>query len=129
MRIRPGQLVAVLAAILVVAPLVAGCGSGSGSGSSSGSGQAIAAVSAACTQVADALADGPDPDADPVGYAEAQIRPLREIATADQALHTALAGLASAYAQVYGTHNSAPARAAVTTASREVDAICPGAAA
>ncbi len=34
-----------------------------------------------CKQVEAVLSDGPDPEADPVGYAQAQILPLREIHT------------------------------------------------
>ena len=40
----------------------------------------------ACEQVGDVLADGPDPDADPVGHAEAQILPLRQIHIPDATL-------------------------------------------
>jgi hypothetical protein len=98
---------------------VAGCGSSS---SSSGS-----AVSATCTQISAVLADGPDPDADPVGYAQAQILPLRALQTSDAALHTAIDNLAAAYQRVVTSNNSAAANKAVTAASAQVDAICPGA--
>ena len=39
------------------------------------------------------LSNGPDPDADPVGYAQAQILPLREIDTSDANLHQAIDAL------------------------------------
>jgi hypothetical protein len=96
---------------------------------SSSSGRAPSAAPAACTQISAALSDGPDPGTDPVGYAEAQIEPLRAIRTGDTALHAAISHLASAYAAVYGTDGkSAAAAKAVTAASRKVNAICPGAA-
>ena len=41
------------------------------------------------------LSDGPDPDSDPVGYAEAQILPLGQIHTSDAQLRTAIGKLAS----------------------------------
>ena len=48
------------------------------------------------------LTDGPDPDADPVGYALAQVGPLRQIKpTSDQPLQTAIDQLASAYQRFY----------------------------
>jgi hypothetical protein len=111
-----------LAAALTAAPLLAGCGSGS-----SGNPAAAAATAKACTLVSEDLSDGPDPGADPVGYAEAQIKPLQGVRTSDPALHTAIAGLAAAYQQVFATNASAPANRAVTAASKKVDAICPGA--
>jgi hypothetical protein len=118
----PGfALVVSLAGALVLAA----CGSGSGPAAS-----AAPVTSAACTQIGAALSDGPDPAADPVGYAEAQIRPLRAIRTGDTALRAAVSRLASAYAAVYDTDGkSAAAARAVTAASRKVNAICPGAAA
>jgi hypothetical protein len=89
-----------LAAALAAAPLLAGCGPGS---------SGHAAVSTAST-------------------AEAQIKPLQDIQSPDQALRTAIGDLASAYARVFASNGkSATANSAVTTASRKVDAICPGA--
>src|SRR5580658_9784510 len=63
-----------LAACSVAAPLLAGCSHGQ---------IPSAAVTRACRQVSAVLADGPDPDSDPVGYAEAQILPLRQVHTSD----------------------------------------------
>jgi hypothetical protein len=113
-----------LAAALAAAPLLAGCGPGS----SGHAAVSTASTARACSQLSEALADGPDPDADPVGYAEAQIKPLQDIQSPDQALRTAIGDLASAYARVFASNGkSATANSAVTTASRKVDAICPGA--
>jgi hypothetical protein len=86
------------------------------------------ATSAACTQIRAALSDGPDPGADPVGYAEAQIKPLRAIRTGDTVLRAAIGDLASAYASVFAADGkSATATRAVAAASKKVNAICPGA--
>jgi hypothetical protein len=113
---------AVLAALGAVS-MLAGCGS-----SAAGHTASAASLTRVCTQVASMLADGPDPDADPVGYAEAQIQPLRAVATSDQALQTAVHALAGAYAQVFASNGaSSQAKQAVAAASRKVDAICPGA--
>jgi hypothetical protein len=112
-----------LALGLTVTPVLAACSSGA----AHASGSVSSAVSAACTQVGAALSDGPDPQADPVGYAEAQIKPLRAIKTSDPALRTAISDLAAAYARVFdsnGTNDAATA--AVASASKKVNAICPG---
>jgi len=82
-----------------------------------------------CKQVEAVLSDGPEPIADPVGYAQAQVLPLRQIHTPDASLQKAIDGLASAYeALSAGEHVEKPARAAVTAASTRINAICPGAA-
>jgi hypothetical protein len=87
-------------------------------------------VQQTCQAVTAVLTDGPDPDADPVGYALAQVRPLRQIKpTSDQPLQTAIDQLASAYPQFYAAHGvGASVKRAVTRASDRLDALCPGAA-
>ncbi len=87
------------------------------------------AVASTCQQVSAVLSDGPDPGADPVGYAEAQILPLRQIRAPDQALREAISGLADAYQQFFASNGtSSNGREAVAVASRKVDSLCPGAA-
>jgi hypothetical protein len=100
--------------------------SGTSGGPSQGAGSAI---KDACQEVSAVLSDGPAPSADPVGYAEAQILPLRRIHTSDRALQKAADDLAAAYQRYYDA-NGAGARVeeAVTSASHRLDAICPGAA-
>jgi hypothetical protein len=129
MRSEPGRRRLLTGALtlgvaLATAPVLAACGAGSATHLP---GSASSAVSAACSQLAAALSDGPDPSADPVGYAEAQIKPLRAISSSDSELRTAINGLAMAYARVFESNgkNSAAARA-VATESRKVNAICPG---
>ena len=115
----PGSGLA-LAISLSAAVFLAACSSGTGRAS---------AASAACAQISAALSDGPDPGSDPVGYAEAQIKPLRAIRTGDTALRAAVSRLATAYAAVYGSDGKSSAAAkAVRAASRKVNSICPGAA-
>jgi hypothetical protein len=86
-----------------------------------------AEVALTCTRVADALSDGPDPTADPVGYALAQVLPLRQISTEDRALKSDIDALASAYEAVYKSGGEKGTEAAVDKAGHEVDTICPGA--
>ena len=107
---------------------VAACGSASSQTSSAVS--LGSAVQLDCTSVADVLADGPDPGADPVGYAEAQVLPLRQLTISDTTLHRAVLTLASAY-ETFSTSSSstrATSGAAVTEAESEVNKICPQAA-
>jgi hypothetical protein len=86
-----------------------------------------AQIARTCTQVADALADGPDPDADPIGHALAQIIPLRSIKTTDAPLKKDIATLAGAYATFVKDNGSKTANKAVNAAGKAVDSICPGA--
>ena len=88
-----------------------------------------AAARAACSQVSAALSDGPDPDSDPVGYAEAQILPLGQIRTSDVQLRAAIGKLAGAYRAFFDSNgNSASAKLAVAAASKRINSFCPGAA-
>ncbi|HTW06995.1 MAG TPA: hypothetical protein VME46_05785 [Acidimicrobiales bacterium] len=82
-------------------------------------------IAASCTRVADVLSDGPDPDADPVGYALAQVLPLRRISTTDITLKKDIDTLASAYETVYKTNDNKSAYDAVDKAGKELDEICP----
>lgn len=96
--------------------------------SSSGAAQSSVATSAACRDVSGVLSDGPDPTADPVGYAEAQLLPLRQVHTSDERLRKAIDALDAAYRQVYSTNGSAAAKRAETTASDRMNSLCPAAA-
>jgi len=109
---------------LVLLP-VSACSS---STSSSSGVPSLTAAQAACQQVSAVLTDGPDPGADPVGYAEAQILPLRQITTTDAAVRQAIGDLANAYS-AYSAANgtSKPATATLNVAISKINAICPGA--
>ena len=81
-----------------------------------------------CTAVADVLADGPTLTADPVGYAEAQVLPLRQLKLSDPTLRRAVQQLDSAYTAFSAGNGSHKAKAAMKTAEARVNAICPTAA-
>lgn len=110
--------------------LLGACSSAAPSSGSPAAGTtATAAVHATCSQVSAVLSDGPDPDSDPVGYAEAQILPLGQIHTSDAQLGAAIGKLASAYRAFFDSNgNSSSAKLAVASASKRVNSLCPGAA-
>jgi hypothetical protein len=124
--------VALLAALTLAALALSACSSAastaSGTNSTSSTSGASQAVSAACEQVGAVLSDGPDPGADPVGYAEAQVSPLRQISTQDTKLRAAIGKLADAYQVFYTSNGNKSAGEAVTVASNAINKICPGAA-
>jgi hypothetical protein len=108
--------------VLLISVLLVACGSSSSTASS-------AEVKRTCKQVEAVLSDGPEPAADPVGYAQAQILPLRQIRTSDHKLREAIDTLAAAYRAFSAQHRAERAgSAAITAAVGRVDAICPGAA-
>jgi hypothetical protein len=83
-----------------------------------------------CTAVTDVLADGPDPDADPIGYAEAQVLPLEQLKISDPALRIAVKNLSASFG-VYSSATGAAQHedaALVTKAEGAINAVCPGAA-
>jgi hypothetical protein len=114
-------------ALVVVCAVVGGAGLLSAC-SSTPSPNAAGSVSTACQQLSGVLSDGPDPGADPVGYAEAQVLPLRQIHTSNKALGDAIGDLADAYQQFSSTNGATSAKRAVSRATDMVNAICPGAA-
>jgi hypothetical protein len=109
--------VAVLGALSLAAVLLAACGTS----------DAKAAVSTStCQQVGAVLSDGPDPTADPVGYAEAQILPLRSLHSSTVTLQRDINALADAYGAFFHSDGSAASAAAVAMASRTMDHACTG---
>jgi hypothetical protein len=124
-RPRRGCLIGAVTLLTLAAPTLAACGSSSKPTSTA------AALGTprqqACTSVTDVLGNGPDPDSDPIGYAQAQPIQLRKVQTTDAKLHSAIDALADAY-QTFARTNGAPAaKAAVKAAAARVDVICPGA--
>jgi hypothetical protein len=98
-------------------------------GSSPAAATSTTATENACQQVSAVLSDGPDSDADPVGYAEAQILPLRQINVSNQALHGVISQLADAYQKFFASNGkSSNAKEDVAVASKTLNSICPGAA-
>ena len=121
-----GRLAGRVTLILLVV-LVCACSSSAHSTATASA--STTAIENACEQVSAALSDGPDPDADPVGYAEAQILPLRQISAPDQALRAAVSQLADAYQKFFASNGkSSNAKEDVAVASRKLNSICPGAA-
>jgi hypothetical protein len=76
--------------------------------------------------VGDVLSDGPDSGADPVGYAQAQILPLRQLKIADAPLQRAVRALASAYQAFSSGHGDSASTKQVSAAEKAVNALCPG---
>jgi hypothetical protein len=115
----------ILAASCLVALAVSGCGSTSHSAALLGS-----KTQQECTTVADVLADGPDPDADKVGYAQAQVLPLEQLKISEPDLRAAVKNLAAAFEAYSSSTGAAQAQAAVQVnkAGTALNAVCPGAA-
>ena len=115
---------------LGLSALLGACSSAAPSSASAAGGTAsTAAVHTTCAQVSAVLSDGPDPDSDPVGYAEAQILPLGQIHTSDAQLRAAIGKLASAYRTFFDSNgSSSSAKLAVAAASKRINSFCPGAA-
>ena len=121
-----GHVTLILTVVLVCA--CSSSGQSSAKAASSASSPA-AAIAATCEQVSGVLGDGPDPDADPVGYAEAQILPLRQIRVSNQALRGVISQLADAYQKFFASNGkSSNAKEDVAVASKKLNSICPGAA-
>jgi hypothetical protein len=116
---RRSVAVATAMALMV---LLGACGSSSASLSRSSRTE----VKQACRQVQAVFSDGPEPQADPVGYAQAQVLPLRQIRTSDKGLREAIDGLASAYESFSADNGGRSSKSAVNAAIDRVDAICPG---
>jgi hypothetical protein len=107
-----------LTALVCCTALLMGCGS-------SNSASQIT-LDRSCQQLSGVLSNGPDPTADPVGYAEAQILPLRGVHVDEGSLQRAINQLDDAYEQEYST--SGAATKAVANASARLNDICSGAA-
>jgi hypothetical protein len=89
---------------------------------------ASASTRKTCAQIRAVLSDGPDPSQDQVGYAEAQILPLRQVRAATPALRNAIGELADAYDRFFASGGKSPAATrAVAAAATHLDKLCPGA--
>jgi hypothetical protein len=110
-----------LASVAVAVPLWAACGS------SGGAGKPAAAPTAVCQKVMAVLSDGPDPDADPVGYALSQILPLGQIHTSDATVHTDLQNLITADRKLVSSKGSDhAAKTDIKKADSDLNEVCPG---
>ncbi len=122
--VRSTAIVAAALAMLALATTVSACGSSGHATTSSATGPVAEST---CEQVGDALSDGPDPDADPLGYAEAQIQPLRQIHATSPKLAQAITTLAGAYSSFYTANGIGPAKSALNTAIKQINSLCPDA--
>ena len=111
--------------VLALAVLAALALTACGSSSSSSAAVAGTGTHQDCVAVGDVLADGPDPGADPIGYAQAQVLPLRQLKIADTSLHRAIEALASAY-QAFSSSGGSVGAGQVSKAEKAVNALCPG---
>jgi hypothetical protein len=110
--------------------VLAACSSGGSSAPSGGAAAAAQAPQALCQQLTAVLSDGPDPDADPVGYALSQIQPLEGIHSSDSSAMHAVSALVSADQTLYNSNGSDKAAAtAIKKADVSLNKACPGVAA
>ena len=123
LRLKPTRGLALVASGLLALSAVTACGSSSRSSANAGSN-----ITQDCTAVSDVLSDGPDPDADSVGYAQAQVLPLRQLKISEANLRTAVKNLDDAYQQFSSSTGTAQAAAAVKVSSAQtaLNNICPG---
>ncbi|SRR6266704_270480 len=121
----PSRAVAAAAvATLALTTMVSACSSG---GHTTASGASVTVAQPTCQQVGDVLSNGPDPDADPVGYAEAQIQPLQRIHAKDPALAQAITTLAGAYSSFYAANGTGAAKSVLSAAIKRINSLCPDA--
>ena len=122
---RPLQLVGVAVLIGAGSLALTACSSGGSSGGSGGA--AAAAPQALCQQLNAVLSDGPDPAADPVGYALSQIEPLQAIHSSDSSAMRGVSQLISADQAFYHSNGSDKAAAtAIEKADTLLNKACPG---
>lgn len=120
---RPVRTLALLGFAALSATAVGACGSSSHSSDAALVGTVREQQ---CTNIADVLSDGPDPNADPVGYAEAQVLPLEQLKISDPTLRRAVRQLAHAYGVFSSTDGKAVSAAVkVSAAEGEIDRLCP----
>ncbi|MGH2886965.1 MAG: hypothetical protein ACRDPA_30455 [Solirubrobacteraceae bacterium] len=111
-------------AMLALTTMISACGS---SAQPAKTAAAAPVAESTCEQVGDALSDGPDPDADPLGYAEAQVQPLRQIHATSATLAQAITTLAGAYRSFYTANGTGPANTTLNTAIKRINSLCPDA--
>ena len=126
-RARPVRALALLTLAALAATTMAACSSSSTSPAAAAS-QTAAAQAQDCLAVGNVLSDGPDPNSDSVGYAQAQVLPLRQLTISDPAVRAAVTQLAAAYQSFSADNGSAQNQNAVkvTSAEAALNKLCPG---
>lgn len=82
---------------------------------------------ALCQELNGILSDGPDPGADPVGYALSQILPLQGVDTSDTAVGATVARLVAAdQALVRSNGSDRAAAGTIRSSDHALDTACPG---
>jgi hypothetical protein len=125
-RTRAGGSLAM--ASMAMAVLISACSSGGPTAASAAS-VTQTQTQQICHQVSAVLSDGPDPDADPVGYAQAQILPLEQLhVSAQTTIGKVISTLASDYSNYVEANGTGKAvKSALTASINRINALCPGA--
>jgi hypothetical protein len=123
-KVRSMTIAAAAIVMLALTTMISACSS---SAQPAKTAAAAPVAEPTCEQVGDALSDGPDPDTDPVGYAEAQIQPLRQIHATSSTLAQAITTLAGAYSSFYTANGTGPAKSTLNTAIKRINSLCPDA--
>jgi len=111
-----------LASVIVAAPLWAAT-----SAASAATLHVAKAPASVCETLNGIFSNGPDPDADPVGYALSQIKPLGQVHTSDDAVHSDLTKLIAAdRALVQANGSDHKAKVAIKKDDHLVNQACPG---
>jgi hypothetical protein len=116
-------------ALLAVPAVLSACSTGSGSPSAATSGGATPAKAsvALCQQLNGVFADGPDPGADPVGYALSQILPLQDVHSSNASVMATVSDLVRADQDlVKANGDDKAATAAIKKDDNAIDRACPG---
>lgn len=127
-RARPAKAAILLTLAVAAVTTLAACSSSSSAPTASASASQASATAQDCTNVGDVLADGPDPDADSAGYAEAQVLPLQQLKISTPAIQSAVTQLDAAYKMFSSAIGSAQTQDAIKVSSAEstLNALCPG---
>lgn len=124
---RGPRIVLAAAVAALAATTMAACSS-SGTSPSASATQAGAAKAQDCLALSGVLSDGPDPDSDAVGYAQAQVLPLQKLTVGDPAVRSAVSQLDAAFQAFSADDGSAQSQNAAKVASAEdaLNKLCPG---
>jgi hypothetical protein len=115
-RWRPAALGVTIALLVASSTILAACGTTS----------SAVSIGPTCQKIGAILSDGPDPSADPVGYAEAQVAPLRAVKSTNSNLQDAVSNLATAYEQFFTTDGNHESASVLTSAENSLNQLCPG---